>query len=438
MSDEKLLTKEIAEQFLADEESVDLSEFTSIADDAAVVLAKYKDCCLDLSGLTAMSDSAAESLSCFGNASVEEGDCELHLGGLTNLSDSAAKSLSKCKSHVVLSGVNSMTDTAVEALASKGWVHLDGFTSLSDETAEILSRCEEVCLDSLTVLSDAAAKSLSKVKNLSLLRLTTISEKSATMLNQGKNKITQQGMKPLKCLTKELVDQMLTEENDFELDQYTLLTDEAAKSLAGYRGYLTFDSLVGLSEEAASCLASHVGELDFSNLTNLSPKALAALKDHEGFVALGGSYELTHEHAKALSEFKSGFEVNADISDMDELTRATLMQHPIMRRFDDNELEEWLLDRCGFDEDKEGTDWTGCDFIHSIQLDECALSESRHNQDDLRTILKEIHRSGRQEIHLVDFKDDSQYLLVFIGGIESVKARLEPYIEKFLSGGYDE
>ena len=38
MSDEKVLTKEIAQQFLADEASVDLEEFTAIEDDAAEVL----------------------------------------------------------------------------------------------------------------------------------------------------------------------------------------------------------------------------------------------------------------------------------------------------------------------------------------------------------------------------------------------------------------
>ena len=40
MSDEKVLTKEIAEQFIADEDSVDLSEFTAIEDDAAEVIGK--------------------------------------------------------------------------------------------------------------------------------------------------------------------------------------------------------------------------------------------------------------------------------------------------------------------------------------------------------------------------------------------------------------
>ena len=35
MSDEKVLTKEVAEQLLADENSVDLSAFTAIEDDEA-------------------------------------------------------------------------------------------------------------------------------------------------------------------------------------------------------------------------------------------------------------------------------------------------------------------------------------------------------------------------------------------------------------------
>ena len=38
MTGEKILTKEIAEQFLKDEDSVDLTEFTSIEDAAAEIL----------------------------------------------------------------------------------------------------------------------------------------------------------------------------------------------------------------------------------------------------------------------------------------------------------------------------------------------------------------------------------------------------------------
>jgi hypothetical protein len=42
MSEEKVLRKEIAEQFLADDESVDLSEFTMVEFEAVEILCKHK------------------------------------------------------------------------------------------------------------------------------------------------------------------------------------------------------------------------------------------------------------------------------------------------------------------------------------------------------------------------------------------------------------
>ena len=55
---EKRLTKEIAEQFLADDESVDLSEFTEVDDGAAENLSRHRGY-LDLNGLTSLSDAAS-------------------------------------------------------------------------------------------------------------------------------------------------------------------------------------------------------------------------------------------------------------------------------------------------------------------------------------------------------------------------------------------
>jgi hypothetical protein len=59
---EKILTKEIAEQFLENVNSVDLSEFAAIENAAA---ASLSDCRGDLylNGLTSLSDLAAASLS---------------------------------------------------------------------------------------------------------------------------------------------------------------------------------------------------------------------------------------------------------------------------------------------------------------------------------------------------------------------------------------
>jgi hypothetical protein len=67
MSDEKVLTKEIAEQFLADEESVDLSEFTAIEDEAAESISRSsnREKYLHLSSIKCVTDSAATALSEF-------------------------------------------------------------------------------------------------------------------------------------------------------------------------------------------------------------------------------------------------------------------------------------------------------------------------------------------------------------------------------------
>ena len=80
MSDEKVLTKEIAEQFLEDEDSVDLSEFTAIEDEAAESLSSYKGGELSLYGLTSLSEAGA---ACLAKGKFSE----LLLGTVTGLSD---------------------------------------------------------------------------------------------------------------------------------------------------------------------------------------------------------------------------------------------------------------------------------------------------------------------------------------------------------------
>jgi|GEM_PF-2987702 len=84
MSDEKVLTKEIAEQFLAEEDSVDLSEFTTIEDGAAESLSKSGSS-LWLNGLTTLSECAATSLSGTGRP--------VRLQGLKHLTPETAKTL---------------------------------------------------------------------------------------------------------------------------------------------------------------------------------------------------------------------------------------------------------------------------------------------------------------------------------------------------------
>ena len=88
MSDEQVLTEDIAEQFMVDEDSTYFNGFTTIEDAAAQSLSKHTGYMLCLNGLTSLSDAAAESLS-------KHKGGYLNLRGLTSLSDEAAESLSK-------------------------------------------------------------------------------------------------------------------------------------------------------------------------------------------------------------------------------------------------------------------------------------------------------------------------------------------------------
>ena len=81
-----LLTVEIAEKYVMDPSSENLTEFTSIEVAAAGVLGNHKGY-LHLWGLTELSDAQAKALA--------KHDGPLHLDGLTKLSDSAAEALSK-------------------------------------------------------------------------------------------------------------------------------------------------------------------------------------------------------------------------------------------------------------------------------------------------------------------------------------------------------
>jgi len=90
----KVLTKAIAEQFVADDSSVYLDEFTDIDDEAAAILSTYQGT-LGLPQLFNLTDSAAHSLS------QHSGD--LDLKRIENLSASAAKALAQHRGTLDLS-----------------------------------------------------------------------------------------------------------------------------------------------------------------------------------------------------------------------------------------------------------------------------------------------------------------------------------------------
>ena len=178
MSDEKVLSKEIAEQFLTDNGSVDLSEFTEIEHTAAESLSKYQGS-LFLDGLTQLSDAAAESLNNFQGG-------YLGLGGLTVLSDAAIlccianeeydlpnvtditpKQIrlfgNGFNSEMFKLGITKITKEQALAFSEFWWMelYLDEVTELDDETAEILADVKaDLSIGGVRTLSPRAARAI--------------------------------------------------------------------------------------------------------------------------------------------------------------------------------------------------------------------------------------------------------------------------------------
>ena len=229
-----VLTEEIAEQFVTDDNSVDLSEFTVIEAVAARVLKRHNGP-LNLGSLAELTEAAAESLSRHNGI--------LRLDGLTQISNEAAECFIVHKGALYLDSLGQLTEASAESFGKhEGYkLSLNGLASLSNVAAEHLSRhgswfesdegeiYGDLCLDGLTELSDAAAESLGK------------------------------------------------HEGGLSLAGLTLLSDPVAESLSKHQGWLQLYGLTELSDTGAGHLAKHPNLT--INLDNIPESAAQILRD---------------------------------------------------------------------------------------------------------------------------------------------------------------
>ena len=208
MSKPKILTREIAEEFLKDNGSVDLDKFTDIEETAAEVIAQHKG--------------------------------ELCLNGLKTLSDAAAIWLAKHEGKLLLNRVTSLSDPAVEALAQHkgelcfGWAKRLLTKHVADE---FLKKPDSINLNLFAFIENAAAQIVAQRKgDLFLDGLKSLSDASAHSLADHKG--------------------------DLSFYRLKSLSDAAAYSLAKHEGRrLLLHSITTLSDAAVQALAKHEGEV---------------------------------------------------------------------------------------------------------------------------------------------------------------------------------
>ena len=265
MSPKNTLDKKVAEKFMDDSSSVNLSFYTEITVEAAQVLAGYgkregdrPDGQLDLSGLTEISEECAGAL--------EKHAGEINLYGLNEISPKVANKLGKKSGTLLLNGLNTISLEVAEALAgqSDGYLCLDGLESIDMEIAGALSKhsggglslgglseiSKEIAeklietsdvlrLDGLRAISDSVARVLANKTDLWLegLSVDDLSNLAAYLFHIADTRVEisgakQDGAVPLKncILTKDIAEEMVTNgfPSDEILAEFTSIDDAAA------------------------------------------------------------------------------------------------------------------------------------------------------------------------------------------------------------------
>jgi len=342
MSDEKVLTKEIAEQFSADEDSVDLNEFTAIEDAAAESLSKHEgewttEAWLLLDGLTELSDAAAESLS------KHKGD-GLRLNGLTELSDAAAEVLSNYEGDVALSGLSQLSDSAAVSLSKhKGCLSLSGLTHLSFAAAQMIIGKEVLTESNAETLMDSGPCESCGMNGsgIALEEYTLIEDAAAVRLGEGPTyygdpdpAIPDIYLDSLISLSAAAAEGLSKCEGDLRLNGLTELSNAAAESLSKYEGNLSI-GLTSLSDAAAESLSQHTGTLVLNGLTELSDVAAQSLSKHKDDLNLLGLTELSDAAAESLSKHEGILNINLD--NLPASAAGILRNHPSFAEEDDDE-----------------------------------------------------------------------------------------------------
>lgn len=218
MSEEqKVLTKEIAEELIKDDNAINLEHFTSIEDEAAQILARFQG-------------------------------RQLYLEGLETLTVASAKALSEFPGHLRFWSLEDLPDAVAAELAKQKVAPIDADLCDASELESELAGLPTLDLSALKSLSDFAATELARHKGgrLDLSGLENLSENVALILSAYRGSLSFSYMEHL--------------------------SDGAAAALAKHRGPdICVVGLKELSDEAAKSLAAYPGEL------NLSSDAAAAV-----------------------------------------------------------------------------------------------------------------------------------------------------------------
>ncbi|MDC0548047.1 hypothetical protein OAO16_03715 [Opitutales bacterium] len=335
---EKVLTKEIAEQFIANEEFEEMSEFTSLDVDAALILIYHEHGLEEwsefsfgiyLNGLLEVSDDLAEVLKTYSGQAHHGEECYLDLSSVIKISENAIKSLSEFNGdEIILSSLECLSDESCSDLSYyRGSLILDGFRSptinsieslsrhagdslslsglkeITVEMADLLSRYRgHLCLEGLEEISDDVATKLSKTRGNLTIGLRRINDSVAVALAKHEGFLY---LNNLTAVDNSVADRLCIHPNLFVdvgfWSELTSLTLEAAQTASRHEGELILNNISKLSDEAAIELSKHQGKLHLNGLCELSDISAKSLSLHDGEIYLDNLKNLSETAANHLS-----------------------------------------------------------------------------------------------------------------------------------------
>ena len=264
-------------------ESVDLSMYTDIENDAADALINYEGIILRLNGISYLSDEASESLSklCVNG---------LELRGLRELSVANARLFSKI-SMVYLDRLTSLSDEAADGLVrqpSQLHIPADWLEKYSNQFGQFSLEGKKIEDDEIQVLSDHFEK---LYEDLSIAEKNKVPDRDTS------------GIGPYFAGIHDRYLARLSEISFLSLDSLTEISDSVSESLSKLGGinFLSLNGLSKLSDSSAKSLSKIAGgSIQLGGLQTISNAAAESLAKYKGDLVL------PEAHKAKVDAFKKG------------------------------------------------------------------------------------------------------------------------------------
>lgn len=281
-------TLKIAKKDLEDCDSVDLSVFTSIADDSAEALAKHEGE-LNLRGLTTLSDTAAELLSkCEGDLLIRNADLEARINSFKGNNDDSAdetdgddpsEAMEKAAAKVGLSreALSAKLDALAGMVAGGNLGLVSQMIALSKDAWLFEALLAGSKIDDGKLVPGVGLKIFGGYAEMVGLLAWAYAPADAEIDDSFEDKteylelkveFTAENLEPIEaCLQEHITPHFpslnVTSEGELVLSGLTTLSDAAAESLSKHNGELHLSGLATLSDAAAESLSKHRGNSGF-------------------------------------------------------------------------------------------------------------------------------------------------------------------------------